>query len=149
LLLAGPGEESSEWITALARAARRPLILGSAELHPDGFHADVRKHLDGVIFAGDDWSNADVAAPGAAATGHEADPAHQRGRRAGRLIANAVKRGGFTPASLTLALREASIPVPDTDPWGPWTIARLDGEHELTVPLFVVKDGQAVALPGF
>ncbi len=153
LLLAGPAEESSEWLVALARAGQRPLLLGSSELEPAGFHPAARAGLEGACFVGDDWESRSAAYARSAGAGAEV-PESRRGHRAGWLLACAVKGGAFTPASLALALRERSLSVRSADPWEPSYIARLeDGPRgapgDLAVPLFEVRSGEAVPLPGF
>ena len=59
ILLAGPSEESSEWLAALAKLRARPLVFGSSELTPDGLHPQDRARLAGAIFVGEEWTDRD------------------------------------------------------------------------------------------
>jgi hypothetical protein len=113
ILLAGPGEESGEWLTALAAKKAKPIVLGTRELDPAGFHERIRPLLEGAVFTGVDWEdrNADLVAR-MRSTNAEAGPDFRRGFRFGWVVARAVIEGAYTPTSLRLALEERSHPRP-------------------------------------
>lgn len=151
LLLAGPAEESAEWVAALARARLRPLVLGSNELDPAGFHAGVRAGLEGAIFAGDDWEDRDAnllarihAAGDSLALGD--DPGFRRGYRFAWMVTRSVVEGAWTPTSLRLALERRSLPRSPVHPFDTPVQSRAGAVNrptDVVVPLFVVRNGEA------
>lgn len=153
LLLAGPAEESAEWIAALARAKLTPSLLGSAELDPAGFHAGTRARLEGARFVGEDWEDRDAPrlarmAAAAESMGVAEGSDFRRGYRVGFSVARAVVEGAFTPRTLSLALRLHCLPfgldhfLAPAILLGPGDVrARLPGD--VAVPLYEVKGGEA------
>ena len=161
LVLAGAAEESGEWLSALAARRLRPLVLGSSELSPDGFHAAVRRHLEGAVFVGRDWSDRRgvvfdrlskmVPDPEQAAPGQGSE--YRRGYRLGWLLSRTIVEGAITPTRLAeeIARRSlrigsfGSLVVPVRSSNGTTPVR----PEEVVVPLYMVKNGEAVPLPGF
>jgi len=154
LLLSGPGEDSAEWLTALARLRTRPLILGDRELDPSGFHPGAQAALDGAVLVDDEWLDdaaSDRAALQAAAdsVGFAGSGDFARGYSLGRLLALELGSGAYTPSRLLAELDSASLPDMYGGDWNyigsRWQI--LAG-HEITrhVPLWTVRRGALVPL---
>ena len=154
LLLSGPGEDSAEWLTALARLRTRPLILGDRELDPSGFHPGAQAALDGAVLVDDEWLDdaaSDRAALQAAAdsVGFAGSGDFARGYSLGRLLALELGSGAYTPSRLLTELDSASLPDMYGGDWNyigsRWQI--LAG-HEITrhVPLWTVRRGALVPL---
>jgi hypothetical protein len=116
ILFAGPGEESSEFLGALNRARVRPLVLGSNELAPEGFHSQARPWVEGAIYVGEEWEDRDSTfARGEVAARAESAPTSNpvefaRGYRFGAMLARAVIAGNATPSSLARELSLRALP---------------------------------------
>jgi hypothetical protein len=152
ILLAGPGEESAEWLGALMARKAKPLVLGTTELDPAGFHAGQRGRLEGAILAGEDWDDRNpglVERLGRTAGDAADDPAFRRGYRLGWVLARAVVEGAYTPSSLRLALEQRSLPR--TMATFTSVLVGIDQTGatvptELVLPLFTIKNGVRVPL---
>lgn len=154
ILFTGAGEESGEWLSALAKRKVRPVVLGAWELAPEGFHPSQRALLEGAILAGDDWEdrNLDIIARLQALGAPASDPDFRRGYRFGWTVARAVVEGAYTPTSLKRVLESRALPQ-----WaghlGRVLVGVQKGDatvpEEVVVPLYSVKNGEAVPLPGF
>jgi len=161
ILLAGPGEESGEWLAALAARNSRPLVLGSNELEPSGLHPSARTRLEGAVFVGDDWVDQRGElerrfrqmdpGPDRISGGRGAD--YRRGYRAGWLLARSISEGAFTASSLALVLARHSLEVPTNSrllfPVRSSGTAFVTKPEEVVVPLYTVKNGEAIPLSGF
>ena len=115
LVLAGPGEESAEWLVALGRRKLHPLVLGDRELDPAGFHPAAQAALDGAVLVDDEWiddAGSDRATQRAAADslGFEGSADFARGYAFGRLLALELMHGAYTPSRLLVELDSASLP---------------------------------------
>ena len=145
ILFAGPGEESGEWLAALAKARQAPLVLGTSELDPAGHHAQVRPRLEGAIYVGDDWEDRDAEIEkhvSLAAASPDRD--FRRGFRFGWMLARAVVEGAWTPTSLRIALEARSLARPTGHVFfSPVVIrgASPGKPADVVVPLFVVRKG--------
>jgi hypothetical protein len=158
ILLAGPGDESSEWLAALTRLRARPLVLGSSELDPEGFRPQDRSRFEGAIFVGDDWEDRDstfahrVAL--AVAEAEHVDAADvRRGFRLGFLLARAVVEGGWTPSALAreLSLRSiARISSRSTHALVRFDEGTAADQWSVELPLYEIRQGTAVrqTVPG-
>ncbi len=161
ILLAGPGEESGEWLASLSSRKLKPLVLGSSELDPAGYHPTTHARIEGAIFVGDDWLDRPgelerrfaVMDPGPDRISDGPGADYRRGYRTGWLVSRSVLEGGYTPSSLARALERHSLKVPtDTRllfPVRTSGTAPLTKPEEVVVPLYTVKNGEAVPLPGF
>jgi hypothetical protein len=154
ILFTGAGEESGEWLAALAKRKVRPVVLGAWELAPEGFHPAQRELLEGAILAGDDWEdrNPDLIARLQAIGEPALDPDFRRGYRFGWTVARAVAEGAFTPTSLKRVLETRTLPQM-AGHLGRVVVGVQKGgvgvPTEVVVPLSTVKNGEAVPLPGF
>ncbi len=154
ILFAGAGEESGEWLSALAKRNVHPVVLGTLELAPEGFHASQRAALEGAILAGEDWEdrNPDLVARLMALGEPAMDPDFRRGYRFGWTVARAIVEGAYTPTSLKRVLETRALPQ-DAGHLGRVLVGIQQGDAnmpvEVVVPLHTVKNGVAVALPGF
>jgi hypothetical protein len=154
ILFTGPGEESGEWLAALARRKVRPLILGTEELQPAGFHPATRALLEGTIFVGSDWEDRspDVLDHLERRGEIAFDPGFRRGFRFGWLVGRSILEGAYTPTSLRVALESYA----HVRQGGQFSRVLVGVERpapakpeEIVVPLYTVKNGEAVPLPGF
>jgi ABC-type branched-subunit amino acid transport system substrate-binding protein len=148
ILLAGPGAESAEWLLALAKHGRRPLVLGDLELDPSGFHEHARAALEGAIVVGEDWSGWPTSAralrAAADSAGFAGSEDFARAFALGQVLGMEVAAGAFTPTSLLGALQRDSLPhIYGASDWN-WLGARLPGPSAVMreVPLWIVRKGR-------
>jgi hypothetical protein len=147
ILLAGPAEESQEWLIALRKARLTPLVLGTSELDPSGMHDQARSAAEQVTYVGSEWEfvRADEERRALAAAeqdgfGGSAD--YRRGFRLGQILARTVVDGAFTPSRLYLELESKSRIEGEPSP------ARLAGDDARDrLPLFVIRNGASTSAP--
>jgi hypothetical protein len=143
ILLAGPAEESEEWLLALRKARLAPLVLGTRELDPNGMHDIARSAAEGAIFVDSEWefvrADDEQAAAGAAerdAFSGSAD--HRRGFRLGRILARTIMDGAFTSSRLHRELGWRSrVEGNQTPPW----LAADDARDRLA--LYLIRNGRS------
>jgi hypothetical protein len=129
-------------------------VLGAWELAPEGFHPSQRALLEGAILAGDDWEdrNPDIIARLQALGAPASDPDFRRGYRFGWTVARAVVEGAYTPTSLKRVLESRALPQ-RAGHLGRVLVGVQKGDatvpEEVVVPLYSVKNGEAVPLSGF
>ncbi len=152
ILLAGPAGESSEWLAALSKFRARPLVLGSSELSPEGFHPQDRARLEGAIFVDEEWEDRDSTFARRVAQAVDqsegVDGADvRRGFRMGFMLARAVLSGAWTPSALAREMQARSIPVgpgPATHPIVKFDESSAQPTWSVELPLKQVLDGRTV-----
>ena len=143
VLLAGPAEESEEWLVAMRKARLAIVVFGTDDLDPNGMHDFARSAAEGVIFAASEWEfvRADDIRRALRAAERDSFAESQdysRGYRLGRNLARTIMDGAFTPSRLH---RELSWKARSE---GTRTPPRLAGDDALDrLPLYVIRNGKS------
>jgi ABC-type branched-subunit amino acid transport system substrate-binding protein len=142
ILLAGPAEESEEWLAALRKARLTPVVLGTRDLDPNGMHEATRAAAEGAIYVGDEWEfvRADEERRAVAAAERDSfvgSDDYRRGFRLGQNLARTIMDGAFTPSRLFRELRSISRSE------GTQTPPRLAGDDARDrLPVYVIRNGK-------
>jgi ABC-type branched-subunit amino acid transport system substrate-binding protein len=143
LLWNGDSREADAMVREIARQRGHVRICGTTALAPEQFHAETRRLLEGVRYAGDDWL---VPAPERAALDSALDAngvgesrgLALRGWLAARALLAAVEGGALAPAEIAAALERRVSP-------DAWSRERrfLDGRQlGFRVPIHVIAGGR-------
>lgn len=146
LLFDGEPREARALIAQLAQGGVSLALFGGEALNPDGFPADARVLMEGVRFAGEDWTvpagvQARLDSIAAAIGEPRGTSLFVRGYYAGRLIGAAVHSGGaLAPEEVAAWLEARRDPLPAAA-----AANFLDCAAEnARIPLYVVRRGRAV-----
>jgi hypothetical protein len=143
LLLAGPAEESEEWLLALRKAKLAPVVLSHRGIAPEGLHEQAKSAAEGAYFVGNEWTPAKddderAVTEAAQRISSEDSPDFRRGYRLGRTLARTIVDGAFTPSRLYLSLESRSRVIA-----GPYPAFLVGDEERDRLSLFVLRGGQA------
>lgn len=132
-------EQAELWVAGLMKQGVFLPYLATDALDPQGFHADTRRVLEGMVTVSTDYALpertfARVDSLAHAAYGLSADRFVRRGYLTGRLIAETIAAGADSPASFAAALRKRS---------GSLGFVRYEAS-EASLPILSVRRGQLV-----
>jgi branched-chain amino acid transport system substrate-binding protein len=139
LLLPLDPEQAELWVAGLMKVGVFPPYLATDALDPQGFHAETRRVLEGMVAVSSDYALpenefAHVDSLAHAAYGLSADRFVRRGYLTGRVMTAALAGGADSPASFAAALRKRA---------GPLGFIRYE-ESEAPLPIMAVRRGQLV-----
>jgi len=132
-------EQAELWVGGLMKQGVFLPYLATDALDPQGFHAETRRVLEGMVAVSTDYALpeptfAHVDSLARAAYGLDADRFVRRGYLTGQLITKTIAGGADSPASFATALRRRS---------GPLGFVRYE-ESEASLPILAVRRGQLV-----